>query len=287
MIEKIRLILLSSRPISWVNTAYPFGLAYLLNGGDIDWLFWLGIIFFLIPYNIAMYGINDVFDYESDIRNPRKGGVEGAVLPKSSHSTLLWASAISTVPFLVILFIFGTWMSATWLTISALAVIAYSAPKLRFKERPFLDALTSSTHFTSPALVGATITGANLSTAMWIALGSFFLWGMASQILGAVQDVNADREAELSSIATVIGARGAIRFSVVLYLLAAVLATTLPNPAWIVGLAILTYVFNAARFWNITNETCEQANRSWKVFLWLNYFVGAVITILLMAIHQI
>lgn len=287
MIEKIRLILLSSRPISWVNTAYPFGLAYLLNGGEIDWLFWLGIVFFLIPYNIAMYGINDVFDYESDIRNPRKGGIEGAVLPKSFHSTMLWASAISTIPFLVTLFIFGTWMSATWLTFSTLAVIAYSAPKLRFKERPFLDALTSSTHFTSPALVGATITGANLSIAMWTALGSFFLWGMASQILGAVQDVNADRKAELNSIATVIGARGAIRFSVVLYLLAAVLVTTLPNPAWIVGLAVLTYVFNAARFWNITNETCEQANRSWKVFIWLNYLVGAVITILLIASHQI
>lgn len=287
MMKKIRLILLSSRPISWVNTAYPFGLAYLLNAGEIDWLFWLGIVFFLIPYNIAMYGINDVFDYESDIRNPRKGGVEGAVLPKSSHSTLLWASAISTIPFLVILFIFGTWMSSLWLTISVLAVIAYSAPKLRFKERPFLDALTSSTHFTSPALVGATITGTSPSAAMWIALGSFFLWGMASQILGAVQDVNADREASLSSIATVIGARGAIRLSVVLYLLAAVLVTTLPNSAWIIGIAILTYVFNAARFWNITDASCEQANRSWKVFLWLNYFVGAVITILLMAVHQI
>lgn len=82
MMEKIRLILLSSRPISWINTAYPFGLAYLLNAGEIDWRFWLGIVFFLIPYNIAMYGINDVFDYESDIRNPRKGGVEGAVYRK-------------------------------------------------------------------------------------------------------------------------------------------------------------------------------------------------------------
>lgn len=77
MMEKIRLILLSSRPISWINTAYPFGLAYLLNAGEIDWLFWLGIVFFLIPYNIAMYGINDVFDYESDMRNPRKGGCRG------------------------------------------------------------------------------------------------------------------------------------------------------------------------------------------------------------------
>ncbi len=72
----LRGILAASRPISWVNTAFPYGLAYLLVGNGLDWLFWVGVIFFLIPYNIAMYGINDVFDYESDILNPRKGGVE-------------------------------------------------------------------------------------------------------------------------------------------------------------------------------------------------------------------
>ena len=77
-------VLGASRPISWVNTAFPFGAAYLIAGG-FDLVFWLGVVFFLIPYNIAMYGMNDVFDYESDIVNPRKGGVEGAVLPKTMH----------------------------------------------------------------------------------------------------------------------------------------------------------------------------------------------------------
>ena len=124
MMDTIRIVFSSSRPISWVNTAFPFGLAYLLGGGHLDWLFWVGVVFFLIPYNIAMYGINDVFDYESDIRNPRKGGVEGAVVPKKYHPTLLWASAITTIPFLVVLYAAGTWMSALWLTISVFAVIA-------------------------------------------------------------------------------------------------------------------------------------------------------------------
>ncbi|MBX7557973.1 UbiA family prenyltransferase, partial [Streptomyces sp. tea 10] len=67
----------ASRPLSWVNTAYPFTAAVLLTGGIPWWLVVLGTVFFLVPYNLAMYGINDVFDYESDLRNPRKGGVEG------------------------------------------------------------------------------------------------------------------------------------------------------------------------------------------------------------------
>ena len=78
----IKELLLTSRPISWVNTAYPFAAAYLLAGGGIDWKFVVGTLFFLIPYNLLMYGVNDVFDYESDLRNPRKGGVEGALLAK-------------------------------------------------------------------------------------------------------------------------------------------------------------------------------------------------------------
>ena len=78
--ETVKQLFWSSRPISWINTAYPFGLAYWLATGDTGITLWIGALFFLIPYNLLMYGINDVFDYESDLRNPRKGGIEGALL---------------------------------------------------------------------------------------------------------------------------------------------------------------------------------------------------------------
>ena len=88
-------VLLSSRPISWINTAFPFASAYVLTTGRVDALLVVGTLFFLIPYNLLMYGINDVFDYESDLRNPRKGGEEGAVLDPSLHRTVVWAGAES------------------------------------------------------------------------------------------------------------------------------------------------------------------------------------------------
>ena len=66
----LRTLVLSSRPLSWVNTAFPFGLTYYLFVGEFDAVFVVGSLFFLIPYNVLMYGINDVFDYESDLRNP-------------------------------------------------------------------------------------------------------------------------------------------------------------------------------------------------------------------------
>ena len=43
--------------------------------------------------------------------------------------------------------------------------------------------------------------------------------------------------------------------------------------------AAATYAVNAGRFWNITDERCEDAHRGWTVFLWLNFLVGAVVTI--------
>ena len=76
----IRALFLTSRPLSWVNTAFPFAAAYLVTTREVDATLIVGTLFFLVPYNVAMYGINDVFDYASDLRNPRKGGVEGALL---------------------------------------------------------------------------------------------------------------------------------------------------------------------------------------------------------------
>ena len=138
----LRALFVSSRPLSWVNTAFPFAAAYVLTAG-VDATLVIGTLYFLIPYNLAMYGINDVFDYESDLRNPRKGGVEGAVLDRSMHRPTLIAVVVSNAPFLVYLTTVGSALQDLVLLISVFAVIAYSARGLRFKEKPFLDSITS------------------------------------------------------------------------------------------------------------------------------------------------
>ena len=274
-------LFVSSRPLSWINTAFPFAATYLLTTGRIDAAFIVGTIYFLIPYNLAMYGINDVFDYESDLRNPRKGGVEGALLDPSIHRTTLWAAVITNVPFLVALVVLGSPLSWLVLAVSVFAVIAYSAKGLRFKEKPFLDSVTSSTHFVSPAVYGLVLAGATFTPALWLILGSFFLWGIASHAFGAVQDVIADREGGLASIATVIGARATVRLSVVAYVLAGLLLLGTEWPGPLAALAAVPYVVITAQFWMITDETAESANRGWKRFLLLNFVAGAIVTMLM------
>ena len=182
----IRALFLTSRPLSWVNTAYPFAAAYVLATGRVDATLVVGTLFFLVPYNLAMYGINDVFDYESDLRNPRKGGVEGALLQPRYHRLTLWLSGLVALPFVVYLVVVGDPLSWLVLAVSLFAVVAYSAKGLRFKERPFLDSITSSTHFVSPAVYALVLVDAEWTPVTVAVMVAFFLWGAASQAFGAV-----------------------------------------------------------------------------------------------------
>ena len=277
MFETIKTLFWVSRPISWINTAYTFAVAYFLTAGHVDIAMIIGTLFFLIPYNLLMYGINDVFDYESDLRNPRKGGIEGALLEPRYHRLTVVAAVASSVPFILYLTSVGSSESTGWLYLFVFTVIAYSAKGLRFKEKPFLDSITSASHFVGPMIFGLSLAGANLGDPVILALiVAFTLWGIGSHSFGAVQDVIADREGGIASIATVIGARRTVRFSFLAYLLAAILVLLAGLPFLL--LAALPYLVLVGQFWNITDETCESANRGWKRFIWLNFFAGAVVT---------
>ena len=274
----------SSRPISWINTAFPFAATYVFFTDRIDLTLVIGTLFFLIPYNLLMYGINDVFDYESDLRNPRKGGIEGALLDKSLHKITIWVSALSCVPFVAYLVWVGNALASLALAFALFTVLAYSVKGLRFKEKPFLDSITSASHFVNPMIFAALLVGENLAQpVLWQALIAFTFWGMASHAFGAVQDVRADREGGIASIATVIGARATTRFAFLLYLAAGLLMASAGMPAAAAAIAAVPYLAILLPFLSITDETCETANQGWRRFIWLNFFAGAIVTQLLIA----
>ncbi len=276
-----RQLLLASRPLSWINTAFPFAAAYLLTTGRIDATFVVGTLFFLIPYNLALYGINDVFDFESDQRNPRKGGVEGAVLDRRMHRRVLVAAAVLNVPFLVYLVAAGSPASSLVLAFSLFALLAYSVPGLRFKEVPFLDSVTSSIHFVSPAVYGLVLAGAVFTTQLWALLAAFLLWGIGSHAFGAVQDAVPDRAGGLASIATVLGARRTVRFAIAAWTFAglAMLATSWPGP--LAAFLAVPYILAAAPYWSVSDAGSERANGGWRRFLVINYACGFAVTLLL------
>lgn len=274
-----------SRPISWPNTSYPFLVGLLLTsstaltGQSLATLI-IGTLYFIGPFNLLMYGINDIFDYESDILNPRKGGVEGMRESRKFHPTIFKAVIISNVPFIMYLLAVSSWQAQVTLLFVVFMAVAYSIKGLRFKEVPFLDSITSSTHFVGPLLFALALTGFPMAAWPWVA--AFFCWGMASHAFGAVQDIIPDRQGNLHSIATVLGARLTVWFSVALYAAATIIALLQGGLYIPVALAGLTYVVNCAPYIFVTDETSPTTNVAWKRFLWLNYLSGAVVTMVIL-----
>ncbi|MGO2520926.1 MAG: prenyltransferase [Microbacterium sp.] len=279
----IRTLFVASRPLSWINTAYPFAAVYVLTTGRIDVSLVVGTIFFLVPYNLAMYGVNDVFDYESDLANPRKGGAEGAKLPPRLHRATLVSAAVLAVPFVVALVILGAQQPMSWavLAVSLFAVLAYSVRGLRFKEIPVLDSITSSTHFVTPALFALALAGTTITPAIILTMVAFFCWGMASHAFGAVQDIVPDRDAGIGSIATVFGAAATVRIAVALWAVAGILMLFVPWPANLAAIAALPYIISVAPYLNVDDAHSGTANRAWRRFLAINYAVGFAVTLLL------
>lgn len=283
-LQKLRYITLSSRPISWPNTAYPFAAGYIIVSHHYSLLLLIGTLYFLIPYNLMMYGVNDVYDYESDILNPRKGGLEGAKLAKSQHRNILLAVAATNLPFLIVLGFYGTLAAKLTLAVVVFMVLAYSLPKLRFKERPFLDSFTSACHFVGPLVYALVLLGWQASYLPYVV--AFFCWGMASHAFGAVQDIIPDRAGKLSSIGTVLGARATTWFALLLYSACAIILATRGIAGIVVSLAAVLYIVNISPYWKITDATSEKANVAWRRFIWLNLIAGFVVTIILILIYR-
>ncbi|MCC2316156.1 prenyltransferase [Cellulomonas xiejunii] len=286
----MRELLAASRPFSWVNTAYPFAAGWLMvTDGRLDVRLVVGTLFFLVPYNLLMYGVNDVFDYASDLANPRKGGIEGGLVDPSRaravHRRILVACAVTTVPFVVWLLALGSPLAGVVLLLVLFDVVAYSAPRLRFKERPVLDSFSSAVHFVGPLLYALVLAGADLGArTVWPVLVAFLLWGMASHAFGAVQDVRADRAGGLASIATVLGARPTVLAATAAYVAAAAVLLVLPWPGVLAAVLPLPYAVSTWRFRDVTDHDCERANAGWRTFLWLNLLTGFLVTMLLIAI---
>lgn len=285
-LDVVREILAASRPVSWANTAIPFMAAFLTSGGQINAFFILSTIFFLLPYNLLMYGVNDIFDYESDIKNPRKGGLEGSLVAPDRRR-MFWIAII----LILIISLGALWPLTSVLgrwTLGALIALAlsYSVKGLRFKEIPILDSINSACHFVGPAVFGWLVSPKG--EVAWMVAVAFFAWGMASHALGAIQDIKPDRAGKIRSIATMWGARKTLRFSFVLYVLSCILTALI---AWPVSLAaaflLLPYVLNAAFFLKYTSDAQSKLfRRAWTNFLWLNGFVGFWLTQLLLYVFD-
>ena len=94
-----------------------------------------------------------------------------------------------------------------------------------------------------------------------------------------MQDVRFDREADLKSVATVLGARSTVWFALACYVAAVlVLLICAPWPASGAAFAILPYLATVAAYLRVDDATAEVTHEGWTRFLVLNMLAGFCVT---------
>ena len=213
----IRWLIKISRPRFWVYIAGPFLIGVLAASPVQGWplVILLGA-YFTFPANLLIYGVNDIFDYETDKHNPKKEAYETLVKPKEQKQLWRWI-AITNAPFLLLLPFLGNngrWGVAGFLFFS----VFYSMPPIRAKVRPLIDSIFNVLYI-FPGIVGYAVVSKTMPS-LFLCLAAAF-WCMAMHAYSAVPDIQADKKAKISTIATQLGKAGTLLFCLVCYALAA------------------------------------------------------------------
>ncbi len=70
--QSLILLLKVSRPLGWVVAPLVFVIGFYYSNSYLTLLSIVQIILLSFPFSIILYGINDLYDYDSDRLNPRK-----------------------------------------------------------------------------------------------------------------------------------------------------------------------------------------------------------------------
>lgn len=266
----LRRLLTVSRPALWVNTVgtlvtgvWLSGRLYTLDAGLLALLAYL-----TLPFNLLIYGLNDLSDREEDARSSRKGGWQGARLTHAEGRPLLRATLLLNLPALLLLTLLLPPAATTVLLLSAALFVAYSLPPLRLKGRPFLDGL-SNVAYALPLALPALALG---SPVPWWPLLALMSYSVGKHAFDAAQDIPADRAAGTRTVATTLGVRGSAAYALAWFALAAAL---LWPASKLTALALLLTCGGMALAL-LRRPTPERAARLYPLSIVTPWIVGAV-----------
>ncbi|RQH01500.1 prenyltransferase [Natrarchaeobius oligotrophus] len=207
--EELAYLLRLSRPRFWLYLAGPVlvGVAYAASApGELVTPVTFGLFaYFLVPANVFLYGINDVYDREIDAENPKKGSREARYRGQRYVPLAVGLCAAAGVFLLAVL------PSIAWPWLLAFLVLgaAYSAPPARFKTTPVLDSVSNGLYVVPGAAAYAAVAGTQPPA---LAVVGGWLWAMGMHTFSAIPDVEPDREAGIRTTATVLGERRTIAY---------------------------------------------------------------------------
>ncbi len=259
-----------SRPRFWLYLAGPVvvGVAY---GASAPGEFFTPVtvalfVYFLLPANVFLYGVNDIFDSDIDELNPKKAE-DGKEVRYTGGNAVVWAVAVSAalgLVFVPILPLEGTIALFGFLFLGTF----YSAPPLRFKTTPLVDSFSNGLYILPAVVAYAAVTGALPPT---VAILSGWAWAMGMHTFSAIPDIEPDRAAGIQTTATLLGEGKTLAYCAGMWLLAAGFMAV-AQPA--LGLILAVYPLFIA---GIILGNIDIARAYWW-FPMLNTVTGALLT---------
>jgi len=205
--EYLSLALKVSRVRFWFYLAGPFTVGYVWGAERFMDLwnpeFFAFLLYFMLPANILLYGVNDYWDYETDRLNPKKGEKEHLIRDEEKGRLLrILGVAVAVSALLMILqrdpverVILASFLFLSYF---------YSAEPLRFKARPILDFSSNILYLIPGILAFHQAAGHFPSPGVIVAA---FLHSSAMHVFSAIPDIRWDTRVGIRTTAVLMGER--------------------------------------------------------------------------------
>lgn len=268
--ERLRYLFVLSRPRFWLYLAGPVAVGAVYGAATLadlaEPVLLVLFAYFLVPANVFLYGINDVYDAEIDAENPKKddGGREARWEGQRFVVYAVVVCGALAIPVALLL------PRAAWLWIGLFVLLGaeYSAPPARFKTTPVLDSLSNGLYVVPAMAAYATVAGTQPPL---LAVAGAWCWAMAMHTFSAIPDIDPDRRAGIRTTATLLGERATYAYCTVIWGLAAV-AFGLLDPR--LGVVFAVYPVLVAGI----GLSSVPVDRAYWWYPTINTIVGAVLT---------
>jgi 4-hydroxybenzoate polyprenyltransferase len=257
-----------SRPRFWFYLAGPYLLGFLFGGGDFFNPSLLAVscfFFFLTIANFYLYGINDLFDRETDALNPKKQNKEHLLQTKEIAvlKFLLFFSLLITAG---LVFFQPNTISKVLLIIYTILATFYSAPPFRFKSKPIIDSASNILYAFPGFIAYSALTGEMVSFSVLLLT---LCWTAAMHLYSAIPDIKADKEAGLYTSAILLGQKVSLLACFVLW---SVFSFLVISSSWQFPFVFVALIYPALPLFIFFSK--KDIERIYWYFPYLNSLIG-------------
>jgi 4-hydroxybenzoate polyprenyltransferase len=214
--KNLKLIFSVSRPLFWAIGPLVFLSGLFYSKGNLSYLPFIQMLLLAFPGSIVAYGLNDIYDYDSDRLNKRKKSLWGVALKPKHHKFVLKCVFVSSFILFASAFLSFNMLNILSMIVLLTSLFMYSVKPIRLKERPPLDSISNGVIVLSTFILGYSFGNSLLNLNLEIILLSLCVCGI--HIYTTLVDYTPDNKSKTKTFAIIYGKRTAALIPMIVFL---------------------------------------------------------------------